>query len=77
MPSLRVILWSVSTKIKKNKAAITKNNLATARDVKLTTSIGQIKAAVPKTKVAQTITEPINSPRIIQVSPFLEAIIEK
>ena len=31
--------------------------------------MGDIKATIPKTKVAGTITEPIKSPKIIQVSP--------
>lgn len=54
-----------------------KNILAIAKEEKSVMTMGLIKATVPKTKVEGIMTDPIKSPRIIQVSPALAEEIEK
>ncbi len=66
-----MIFWPVLKKNRKEIAEIIRKILAMARDEKSVICMGQIKATIPKTKVAGTITAPIKSPRISQHSPFL------
>src|SRR4030042_5654036 len=75
--SFLVILWPVRTNVKKESAAKTRKILAMAKGEKSAICIGQIKATIPKTRVEQTTTEPIKSPKISQPSPFLAEIMEK
>ena len=72
-----VILRPVRTKKRKNIAEIIRKNRPIAKGEKSGTLIGQIKATIPKTRVAGTIIEPIKFPRIIQVRPFLAEAMTK
>jgi len=60
-----------------NIAAIIVNTLTIKNGEKSTISNGAITATRPKTKVAHIITDPMRSPKIIQLSPFLAEIIAK
>ena len=72
MSSLPVLIAT-----RKRAIATIKNILAITKGEKSFISKGAIIATIPKTKVAQEITEPIRSPKIIQLSPFLAETIEK
>ena len=64
--SLLVIFFPVLKKIKKKMADITRKILPMAKSEKSKKLIGQMRATVPKTKVAVIITLPIKFPKIIQ-----------
>ena len=55
----------------------TVKNLATAKGEKSFISMGLISATIPKTKVADPITAPIKSPKIIQPLFFLAQVMAK
>ena len=57
--------------------AIIVNILVIKKGEKSLISKGEIRAIIPRSKVAQTITEPIKSPSIIQFSPRRAEITEK
>ena len=72
-----VIFLPVLAKKMKNKTEIIKNKRAMAKGEKSSILMGQISATIPKTSVADTITEPIKLPKIIFVLPRLAEAIAK
>ena len=76
-PSFLVSFFPVLMNTKNNNEATTVKILAIRNGDKSAISKGEIIAIIPSTNVAQTITEPIKSPRIIQFSPRRAEIIEK
>ena len=76
-PSFSVIFLPVLIKTINNRDAIIVNILVIKNGDMSLISKGEIRAIMPSTNVAQTITEPIMSPKINQFSPRRAEIIEK
>lgn len=68
-----VIFRPVRITNRKKRAEIMIKDKLIIKGEKSKISIGEIKATVPKTRVAGTITAPIKSPKTIQVSPCFAA----